>query len=322
MKRRDCILAVTAALALLGLSAALGAEAHRAISPALARSVATTMGGSASARTTNALPFASDAWWLGFQDDTLNALVLAARHHAGSVAGATATLAVTGDLLSLPIEMQVAAAYVSTKVDSIGIALIGEAMAATRRQTELMAGGTLSDSDRSVLQQRLSDAMAAERTLVDRRAMLLALLAARCGMDTTTLEDLVAPAGTEQLLPRFNASLPEQPPTDWVFEISELQEQRTKTDALEARAAAVRQVLDDALARQQDGSGSELDVLERYQQLMLYSQQFASASGTLALGWIKLLSRLQGPIDETADRSARPPSKPLPSHGTLQRPLI
>ena len=55
-------------------------------------------------------PFASDAWWLGFQDDTLNALVLAARRYAGSVPITSTTLSVTGELLSLPIEMQVAAA--------------------------------------------------------------------------------------------------------------------------------------------------------------------------------------------------------------------
>lgn len=346
-------------LALLGLSMAIGAEANLAMTPSPAQpDVAAAGGHSASPRAARAAPFASDAWWLGFQDDTLNALVLAARRHVGSVAGASVTLSVTGELLSLPIEMQVAAAYVSAKVDSIGVELIREAMAATRREVELMAAGKLSDEDRSVLQQRMSDAVAAERTLVDRRATLLALLAARCGMDTKVLEDLVMPAGTTQPLPRFEARLPEQLSTDWVFErqdvvlaqtlsaiaaaartsvdegyldsvvahaeteistaLSELQAQHAKTAALEARALDIRQALDDALARQQAGTGSEVDVLERYQQFMLYSQQFTSASGTLALGWIKLLYRLQGALGTTADGSALQ----APSRGALTRPLI
>ena len=349
-------------VALLGLSVAIGAEANLAMSPTpMQRGVATAPGPPAT-RTADAGPVASEAWWLGFQDDALNALILAARRHGGSDADTTATHMVAGDALALPIEMQVAAAYVSAKVDSIGVELIREAMAATHRQAKLMSGGKLSDADRSVLQRRMADAMTAERTLVDRRATLIALLASRCGMDTTGLEALVAPAGTEQPLPRFNASLPEQTPADWVFgrqdvvlaqalhaiaaasptrvddgyvdsvieraqaevaaAVSELQEQRAKTAALEARATAVRQGFDDALARQQNGSGSELDVLERYQQLMLYSQQFSSASGTLALGWIKLLYRLRGALDTTADGSAWPASQPPSSHGTLQRPLI
>jgi hypothetical protein len=349
-------------VALLGLSVAIGAEANLAMTPAPTQpGVAAAMGARAP-RAIDAMPFASDAWWLGFRDDTLNVLILAAHRHGGSAAGAAATHTVAGDALALPIEMQVAAAYVSAKVDSIGVELIREAMAATRRQAELMRGGRLSDGDRAVLQRRMTDAMAAERTLVDRRATLLALLAARCGMDMTALEALVMPAGTVQPLPRFDARLPELPASDWVFErqdvvlaqalraisaashtrlddgyvdsviqraeaevsaaISELQEQRARTAALEARADAVRQALDDALARQQDGSGSELDVLERYQQFMLYSQQFSSASGTLALGWIKLLYRLQGALDSTADGSAWPASRPPSSHGTLQRPLI
>ncbi len=349
-------------VALLGLSVAIGAEANLAMSPTpMQRSIAMAIGPQAP-RMANAGPVASEAWWLGFRDDTLSALILAARRHGGSDADTTATHMVAGDALALPIEMQVAAAYVSTKVDSIGVELIREAMAATRRQAELMSSGALSDGDRSVLQRRMTDAMAAERTLVDRRATLLALLAARCGMDTTALEALVMPAGAIQPLPRFQARLPEQPSSDWVFErqdvvlaqslraiaaasrtqvdagyvdsvikraeaevaaaVSELQDQRAKTAALEARADAVRQALDDALARQQAGTGSELDVLERYQQLMLYSQQFSSASGTLALGWIKLLYRLQGALDTTAAGSAWPASQPPSSHGTLQRPLM
>lgn len=348
-------------LALLGLSVAIGAKANLVMSPAT-KQPGVAVSGPASPRTADTAPFAAEAWWLGFQDDALNALILAARHHAGSLSHTTATHTVAGNALALPIEMQVAAAYVSAKVDSIGVELIREAMAATRRQAELMAGGTLSKEDRSVLQQRMTDAMEAERTLVDRHATLLALLAARCGMDTKALEELVMPVGTEQPLPRFDARLPEQPLTDWVFgrqdvvlaqtlraiaaasrlrvddgyvdgvvtraeteisaALSELQEQHAKTAALEARATAVRQMLDGALARQQNSSGSELDVLERYQQLMLYSQQFASASGTLALGWIKLLYRLQGALGPTADGSARPASQTPSPHGTLQRPLI
>lgn len=323
-------------LALLGLSAAVGAEANLLMAPSLTRPVAVTMSGSAT-RAASAAPFASDAWWLGFQDDTLNALILAARHHASGVPGTTAMLTVAGDALALPLDMQVAAAYVSAKVDSIGIELIREAMAATRREAELMAAGTLSEVNRSVLQQRMADAVAAERTLLDRRAMLLALLSTRCGMGAQALEALVIPALAEQRLPQFTARLPEQPPMDWVFErqdvvvahataeisaaVHELQAQHVETAALEAQATNVRRSLEDALARQQDGSGSELDVLERYQQLMLYSQQFSSASGALALGWIKLLYRLQGALGATADGSAWPASQP-PSQGALQRPLI
>jgi len=349
-------------LALLGLSVAIGAEANLVMSPATKPPGVATASGSASPHTADAAPFAADAWWLGFQDDTLNALILAARHHAGSRPPLTGTRTVAGDALALPIEMQVAAAYVSSKVDSIGVELIREAMAATRRQAELMGSGTLSKEDRSVLQQRMTDAMEAERTLVDRHAALIALLAARCGMDAKALEELVMPIGTEQPLPRFEARLPEQPLPDWVSQrqdvvlaqtlhaiaaasrlhvdggyvdavvaraeseisaaLSALQEQHAETAALEARATAVRQAFDDALARQQNGSGSELDVLERYQQLMLYSQQFSSASGTLALGWIKLQYRLQGALDPTADGSVWPASQAPSSHDTLQRPMI
>lgn len=348
-------------LALLGLSVAVGAEANLVMVPSLTRPVTVTMSGSATGAA-SAAPFASDAWWLGFQDDTLNALILAARHHASGMPGTTAMLTVAGDALALPLDMQVAAAYVSAKVDSIGIELIREAMAATRREAELMAAGTLSEVNRSVLQQRMADAVAAERTLVDRRAMLLALLSTRCGMGAQALEALVMPALAEQRLPQFTARLPEQPPMDWVFKrqdvvlaqalraiaapsrttagndgylhglvahataeisaaVHELQTQHAETAALEAQATNVRRSLEDALARQQDGSGSELDVLERYQQLMLYSQQFSSASGALALGWIKLLYRLQGALGTTADGSAGPASQP-PSQGALQRPLI
>jgi hypothetical protein len=268
-------------------------------------------------------------------------------------------LTVTGDTLTLPVDMQVAAAYISARVDSIGLELIREAQAAGRREASLMSEDMLSDADRAVLGRRLADAQSAERTLADRRQASLALLAGYCDMRTNALEALVAPALSEQRLPQFAATVPERAPDDWVLErqdvvlaqalhavaaqarqaasngdgidgsddihgvvtraeaeisaaLSELQAQRDTTVSLGARADDLRRTLEDTLARQKDGSASELEVLEHYQQLMLYSQQFASASGMLALGWIKLVYRLQGAIDQAALEPTAPAALPWP----------
>ncbi|MGJ7486388.1 hypothetical protein ACSFA2_14085 [Variovorax sp. LT2P21] len=72
-------------LALLDLSAAIGAQANLVMSPATKQPGIATASGPASPPTADASHFASQGWWLGFQDDTLNALILAARHHAGSL---------------------------------------------------------------------------------------------------------------------------------------------------------------------------------------------------------------------------------------------
>jgi hypothetical protein len=352
-------------LVLLGLSVAVGAEANLVMRPSLVRPPLSAPPAAMRALDAPA-PWALNAWWQGFEDDTLNALVLAAHQRTGATPGAVAVPTVAGATLALPVDMQVAAAYISARVDSIGLELIREAQAAARRESTLMSEDMLSDADRAVLGRRLVDAGSAERLLADRRQASLALLASHCGMRTSALDALVAPALSEQRLPQFAARVPARAPDAWVFErqdvvlaqalhaiaaqarpaegrdgsdgsgavdgvvtraeseiaaaLSELQAQQDRTSALEARAAGVRRALDDTLARQKDGSASELEVLEHYQQLMLSSQQFASASGMLALGWIKLVYRLQGAIDQAALEPTPPAALPWP--GTPRRRLV
>lgn len=335
-------------LALLGLSVAVGAEANLVMAPSLAR--AAPVADAPIAARPSAAPLAADGWWRGFGDDVLDALVLAAQQQAHVAFETPAALSLLGDTLALPVEMQVAAAYVSARVDGIGLALIREALAAARREAEIMATGMASEADRAVLRQRIADALSAEHTLSRRRDGFIALLSARCGIDAAAMEGLMAPAQPGQRLPRFAAPLPEEAPNDWVFDrqdvvlaqslraiaapsrrpddgyldgvlaragmeisaaMNELQAQHDRTAALEARTAEARRAMEDVLARRQQGAAPEIELLERYQQLMLYSQQFTSASGTLALGWIKLLYRLQGTVEPAAQGAAAPVRRPL-----------
>lgn len=320
--------------ALMGLSMAIGAQANLSRAPSL-REPAVMLRTGAEAVPAPA-PFAVDGWWRGFQDDTLGTLILAARHAVASAADARRWI-LTGDAPALPPEMKVAAAYVSIQADSVGLALIDEATAAAHREQSLVEAGPAGDADRALIGIRLADADRAATAIRARRDASLDMLSALCGMTAATLTEVIAPALEERRLPQFNASLPPGRTTDWLMQRQDvalagalrdltppmrrrasdesfsvvvaraqqdieeaadaLEAQRARTAALYTRAAEVRVAFDEAVARQGKGQASEREVLERYQQFLLYSQQFASASGTLALGWIQVLFQLRGALD-------------------------
>lgn len=322
--------------ALVGLSMTIGAQASLSRAPSLREPGALLRTGPEATPTPAPSPFAGEGWWRGFQDDTLGTLILAARHAAASAADAR-RLILTGNAPALPLEMRVAAAYVRIQADSVGLALIDEATAAARRERSLVDTGTAGDADRALIGIRLADADRAATAIRARRDASLDILSALCGMTATTVTDVIAPALEERRLPQFNAPLPQGQATDWLVhrqdvalagalrdltpptrrqasdanfsvvvaraeqDIAEaadaLAVQRDRTAALYTRATEVRVTFDEAVARQGEGRASEREVLERYQQFLLYSQQFASASGTLALGWIQLLCQLQGALD-------------------------
>lgn len=321
---------------LMGLSMAIGAQANLSRAPSLREPGAMVRTGAEAAPAPSPSPFARDGWWQGFQDDTLGTLILAARHAVAPTAG-TRRLILTGDAPALPLEMKVAAAYVSIQADSIGLDLIGEATTAAHREQTLIEAGSAGDADRALIGVRLADADRAATAIRARRDASLDLLSALCGMTAATLTEVIAPALEERRLPQFNAPLPPGEATDWLMQRQDvalagalrdvtpptrrqasdesfsvvvaraqkdiedaadaLEAQRAKTAALYTRAAEVRVAFDEAVTRHGNGQGSEREVLERYQQFLLYSQQFASASGTLALGWIQLLFQLQGALD-------------------------
>lgn len=331
--------------ALVGLSMAIGAQANLSRAPSLREPGA--MARTAPEAAPAPSPVALDGWWNGFQDDTLGTLVLAARHAATSTAAGTGQPTLAADTPALPLEMKVAAAYVSIKTDSIGLDLIDEATAAAQRERSWVEAGPAGDADRGVIAVRLADAARAGTALRTRRDASLDMLAALCGMTAATLGDVMAPALAERRLPQFNAPLPQRQVADWLMQrqdvalagalrdvtlpahrqasdenfsvvveraqqdiadaVDALEEQRASTAALYTRADEVRAAFDEAVARQRDGQASEREVLERYQQFLLYSQQFTSASGTLALGWIRLLCQLQGALDVQLPAPSRSP---------------
>jgi len=321
--------------ALMGLSMAIGAQANLSRAPSLREPGAMVRNAPATAPVPSPLAGDGDGWWRGFQDDTLGTLILAARHAAASTT--RSRLLLTGDAPALPPEMKVAAAYVSLQADSIGLDLIGEATIAARRELPLVEAGPAGDADRALIGVRLADADRAAATIRARRDASLALLSTLCGMPAATLTEVIAPALAQRRLPQFSAVLPPRDADDWLMQrqdvalagalrdvspptqrsaseanfsvvvaraqqeiadaIETLEAQRASTAALYTRAAEVRTVFDETVARQREGRASELEVLERYQQFLLYSQQLSSASGSLALGWIALLCQLQGALD-------------------------
>lgn len=319
---------------LMGLSMAIGAQANLSRAPSLREPGAMRRTGPATVPAP--APFAVDGWWHGFQDDTLGTLILAARVAVASAADARRWI-LTSDAPALPLEMKVAAAYVSLQADSVGLALIGEATDAAHREQSLVEAGPAGDADRALIGIRLADADRAATAIRARRDASLDRLSALCGMTAATLTDVIAPALEEHRLPQFSAPLPPGQASDWLMQRQDvalasalrdvtpptrrrasdanfsvvvararqdiedaadaLEAQRARTAALYTRAAEVRVTFDEAVARQGKGQASEREVLERYQQFLLYSQQFASASGTLALGWIQLLFQLQGALE-------------------------
>ncbi len=210
-------------LALLCLSVTIGAEADLATSHArLATRDLLRVSVPAEPATVDALAppdAAAQPWWHGFQDDTLDALIAAAQQHALHGGGArrpTANVRLMGDTLQLPLDMQVAAAYVTARGDQLSLMLIGQAQDAFAREATLLAGQvgmpTLQATGRRSLQQRMDAAAAAARSHTARRNDALALLATLCGMQPPALMARIAPALGSEKLPHFVAPVPHELP--------------------------------------------------------------------------------------------------------------
>ncbi|CAN5288686.1 hypothetical protein BH10PSE18_BH10PSE18_46930 [soil metagenome] len=206
-------------LALLCLSVTIGAEANLATSHARlqARSLlrVSMSPGAAPADAVARQEAATQPWWRGFQDDTLDALIAAAQQHAsrsGSTSRPTANVRLMGDTLQLPIDMQVAAAYVTARVDQLSLMLIDQAQGAFSQEDALLARQvrmpTLQAAGRRSLQLRMDAAAVAARSHTARRNDALALLATLSGLQPPDLMARIGPALRNEKLPRFVAPVP------------------------------------------------------------------------------------------------------------------
>jgi outer membrane protein TolC len=290
-----------------------------------------------------------------------------------------------GETLQLPLDMQVAAAYITARVDQLSLMLIEQAQGAFSREDALLAKQvrmpTLQAAGRRSLQQRMDAAAAAAQSHTARRNDALALLATLCGMQPPDLMARIGPALRNEKLPRFVAPVPHALPAALLMQRADValasalyhldpqplldgwiepDESAAGTDGARASADApvgeplvqviaraqreVAQAMAEVVRRNQaaavlyeraaasrlsveklqtgsrtDG-GSELELLEDYEQLLLHSQQLTSASADLALTWIKLLYRLGNGGKLNAPLQGSNSSQPDDATGTL-RPM-
>lgn len=236
---------------------------------------------------------APQAWWQGFGEPMLDRLVTAARVRHPE---ASAMVELGGETLVLGVEMQVAATYVTARVDNLSLFYIHEAQLTQQRARTLVRG-----DDAAARAQRLA-AAAATRSITARRNAAVERLAFLSGLPIDSLIDLLAPAMKRTELPQFAPStlatgeLPMR--EDVARALADVDARSADAERLYTRAAAAQDRYDRLRERPHPDAAARLQTLEHYRLLMVDSQRLTQASGNLALMWIKLIARLDaGPVD-------------------------
>lgn len=243
------------------------------------------------------------AWWQGFGEPMLDTLVTAARVRHPE---ASAVVELGGETLVLRVEMQVAAAYVTARVDNLSLFYIHEALSTQQRARTLVRS-----DDAEARAQRLA-ATAAAQSITARRNAAVERLAFLSGLPIDALIDLLAPAMKRTELPQFAPStlptgaLPER--EDVVRAMADVDERSADAERLYAQAAAAQDRYDRLRERPHPDAAARLKALEHYRLLMIDSQRLTQASGNLALMWIKLIARLDAQPGDIRHALGAPPS--------------
>lgn len=151
-----------------------------------------------------AMPSRSQSWWSGFDDETMTELIGMARRHSASTSAAR-------PLNAVPVEIGVAAAYVSLRVQAFSLTYLENARSAAARQLQLMiASNPEHDDFIKELVGRKTKADDAIRKIRAQREIHIAFLAAQCGMSEAALTDVIgaALADRTRTLPKFLAPVP------------------------------------------------------------------------------------------------------------------
>lgn len=179
------------------------------------------------------------AWWMGFDDATLNLLAHRAREREGGLArltpGSPAEAAERADFT----QRQVVASYVGARVLSARWLALNELATATARQVALLQASTGADNRAGAERQELMATLAlrAERVaqqqaaLALQRAGLLQQLATACGMEPGELGEVLAPVLARSDVPSFGSAVPARLPRSIL---------RSRADVAAAEAAVVR----------------------------------------------------------------------------------
>ncbi len=188
----------------------------------------------------------STAWWMAFDDATLNLLVQRAAERERGLASLAGT---GGDTQG--VERQVVAAYLGARVLSARWLTLNGVREAADRQRQLLTVGSGRGTDggepvppattsatRPAQQATLNTLDARLRTveqlqagLAGERDRLLSALAAHCGIEPVDLADMLAPVLSKVQVPVFASGVPSKLPRTIL---------RARSDVAQAEAAAQR----------------------------------------------------------------------------------
>jgi hypothetical protein len=182
---------------------------------------------------------APTAWWMAFDDATLNLLARWAREREGGLARLATTSPLAAQAQTDATLREVVASYVGARVLSARwLALNGVATATERQITLLRAADAADPPTRAerqeliaTLDQRRENVARQQQALALQRAGLLQGLAGACGVDPAELGDLLAPVLARSDLPFFGSAVPARLPRSIL---------RARADVAAAEAAVVR----------------------------------------------------------------------------------
>lgn len=146
----------------------------------------------------------SQPWWLGFDDETMSELIGTARLRSASAGPAKS-------LDAIPVEVGVAAAYVSLRVHMLGLTYLENARSAITRQLQLMiASKPQHDDFVKELNHRKVQTDDLIRKINAQRDIHLAFLSAQCGMSQEALNEVIDSRREDRprTLPHFQSPVP------------------------------------------------------------------------------------------------------------------
>lgn len=146
----------------------------------------------------------SQPWWSGFDDETMSELIESARLRSASAGPAKS-------LDAIPVEVGVAAAYVSLRVHMLGLTYLENARSAITRQLQLMiASKPQHDDFIRELNQRKVRTDDLIKKINAQRDIHLAFLSAQCGMSQEELNAVIDSTREDRTrtLPHFQSPVP------------------------------------------------------------------------------------------------------------------
>lgn len=217
------------------------------------------------------------AWWQGFHDPAMTALVDTA---AGDAPRATA----------------IAQAWIAAQVFHVQAVTTAEIARSARAEQALLMNAPPDTPRRdellSVLAQRLEGAEEAEQDRLARRNEQLERLGGLTSLAPAALAALAQPRLDALALPQFEGAVQAGSNTTDAAVLGELQrleEHERQTVQALAAARALQQEYQALRATDPAEPDAQIAVLQSYQRMLLQGQQVAARSGDLALAWLRLL---------------------------------